>query len=257
MPCRSLVPGSAVLLGLAALAGCGVAPEPGPLAPAQAAETATGPAPASPTPDAALPPTEPSTPTPTAPAPKRPAPGTQQPLAGDGRPRTAWLTIPALDLEDLPVRPHQGTPDDARGTRIQDGGSAASPFGTGGLVGAGGVGNYLVTGHRTSSTKPFAHLPKLRNGAQVYVDTEDHRYTYRIIETRLTSFRSARSLREQSAAVPGSPKARPRRAMITLSTCRTPEDRAEGNSWSDELGNPEHRIDKIGVLVAAAPRARS
>ena len=37
--------------------------------------------------------------------------------------------------------------------------------------------------------------------------------------------------------------------MITLSTCRTPEDRAEGNIWSDEFGNPEHRIDKIGVLV--------
>ncbi len=38
--------------------------------------------------------------------------------------------------------------------------------------------------------------------------------------------------------------------MITLSTCRTPEDRAEGNYWSDRFGNPEHRIDKIGELVA-------
>jgi sortase A len=38
--------------------------------------------------------------------------------------------------------------------------------------------------------------------------------------------------------------------MITLSTCRTPEDRAEGNFWSDRFGNPEHRIDKIGELIA-------
>lgn len=38
--------------------------------------------------------------------------------------------------------------------------------------------------------------------------------------------------------------------MITLSTCATPEDRAAGNHWSDALGNLEHRIDKIGVLVA-------
>jgi sortase A len=38
-------------------------------------------------------------------------------------------------------------------------------------------------------------------------------------------------------------------AMITLSTCATPEDHAAGNYWSDRFGNPEHRIDKIGVLV--------
>jgi sortase A len=41
--------------------------------------------------------------------------------------------------------------------------------------------------------------------------------------------------------------------MITLSTCATPEDHANGNYWSDEFGNPEHRIDKIGVLVAQRP----
>ncbi len=169
----------------------------------------------------------------------------------------AWLTIPELDLVDLPVSPHQGTPDDAQGTRIQDGGSAASPFGTGGLVGPGGIGNYLIAAHRTSSTKPFAMLPALPEGADVHVATEHHRYTYRIIETRLTSFRSEQSLREQSAAVPGNPDAPPFQAMITLSTCRTPEDRAEGNYWSDEFGNPEHRIEKIGVLVAATPTAGS
>ena len=37
--------------------------------------------------------------------------------------------------------------------------------------------------------------------------------------------------------------------MITLSTCATQEDHAAGNYWSDALDNPEHRIDKIGVLV--------
>ena len=37
--------------------------------------------------------------------------------------------------------------------------------------------------------------------------------------------------------------------MITLSTCATLEDHAAGNYWSNKLNNPEHRIDKIGVLV--------
>jgi sortase A len=41
--------------------------------------------------------------------------------------------------------------------------------------------------------------------------------------------------------------------MITLSTCATPEDVALGNRWRDSLGNLEHRIDKIGVLVATRP----
>ena len=41
--------------------------------------------------------------------------------------------------------------------------------------------------------------------------------------------------------------------MITLSTCATPEDHAAGNHWADEFDNPEHRIDKIGVLVQTSP----
>ena len=77
------------------------------------------------------------------------------------------------------------------------------------------------------------------------------RYTYRIVETRSTSFREPRSLREQRAAVPGEPGAEPSRAMITLSTCATLEDHAAGNWWADRFDNPEHRIDKIGVLVGS------
>ena len=76
------------------------------------------------------------------------------------------------------------------------------------------------------------------------------RYTYEIVRTRSTSFRSPVSLERQSAAVPGRPGRTAARAMVTLSTCATPEDHAAGNFWADEFDNPEHRIDKIGVLVA-------
>ena len=41
--------------------------------------------------------------------------------------------------------------------------------------------------------------------------------------------------------------------MITLSTCATVEDHAAGNFWADRFDNPEHRIDKIGVLVRSRP----
>ena len=49
--------------------------------------------------------------------------------------------------------------------------------------------------------------------------------------------------------MPGQPGKKPHRAYITISTCATPEDHAAGNFWHDRFGNPEHRIDKIGVLV--------
>jgi sortase A len=190
-----------------------------------------------------------------APAPSEPPTSTPAgPRPADGEQRRAALSIPALGIQDLPVVPYRGTTDDAPGTAIQDRGNAASPGGPRGGTGPGGVGNYLVTAHRLSSTQAFLDLPDLRRGQRVHVEVREEgarvRYTYEVRTTRRTSFRSQRSLREQRAAVPGRPGAEPTRAMITLSTCATPEDRAAGNDWSDRFGNPEHRIDKIGVLVA-------
>jgi sortase A len=211
---------------------------------------ATDPSPVRPTPDGPTARTSPAaTPSPEPTPTPSPSPSARL-RTSDGRPRAARLSIPALGIEDLRVQPHRGSPDDARGTRIQDGGIAASPHGPDGGVGPGGVGNHIITAHRLSSTQAFLDLPRLRVGARVHVEAGGRRYTYRITGTRITSFRSPRSLAAQSAAVPGRPGERATRAMITLSTCRTPEDRREGNYWSDEFGNPENRVDKIGVLVA-------
>jgi sortase A len=170
-------------------------------------------------------------------------------VPSDGRPRLARLSIPALGLHRLRVVPYRGRTDDAPGTRIQDRGLAASPYGLRGGVGPGGLGNYQVTAHRTSSTRPFQMLPELRIGRRVVVESGGVRYVYEIRRTRQTSFRSPRSLAQQRAAVPGRPGVAPTRAFLTLSTCATPEDHARGNYWANELENPEHRIDKIGVLV--------
>ncbi len=186
-----------------------------------------------------------------------PAPAPPPLAVSDGRPRDAFLSIPDLGLRDLAVVAYRGFTDDAPGTEIQNEGRAASPYGPLGGIGPGGVGNYQVTAHRTSSTRAFEFLPELREGDRVVVRAGGIDYVYRITTTRETSFRSARSLREQRAAVPGHPGRTPTRAMITLSTCATREDHAEGNYWADEFDNPEHRIDKIGVLVATRePRSR-
>ena len=159
------------------------------------------------------------------------------------------MSIPALGLRDVAVVRYRGRPDDGPGTRLQNTGAMASPRGPGGGVGPGVVGNFIVTGHRTSHGAPLAELPALDAGELVRVRSGERVFVYRVTRTRSTSFRSPASLAEQSAAVPGRPEATPVRPMLTLSTCATPEDHAAGNYWSDEHGNPEHRIDKIGVLV--------
>jgi sortase A len=180
------------------------------------------------------------------------APEPAGPRTSDGAPAAARLSIPTLGITGLRVVPYQGWTDDAPGTEIQNRGLAASPYGPRGGVGPGGVGNYQVTAHRLSSTRAFEFLPRLQHGQRVAVETARWRYVYEIRQTRRTSFRSARSLALQRAAVPGHPGREPTRAMVTLSTCATPEDHAAGNFWADEFGNPEHRIDKIGVLVRSS-----
>jgi sortase A len=186
-----------------------------------------------------------------------PEAGPVGPRPSDGRPRRAVLRIPSIDVR-VPVVPYVGWTDDAPGTAIQNRGRAASPHGPRGGVGPGGIGNHQVTAHRTSSTRAFELLPELRRGQRILVDVRrpgggTTRYVYLVTRTRETSFRSRESLRAQRAPVPGRPGATPTRATITLSTCATPEDHAVGNFWSDEFDNPEHRIDKIGVLVAVRP----
>ncbi|MFF3714211.1 class E sortase [Streptomyces phaeochromogenes] len=205
-----------------------------------------------PTGTSAKPPRESPAAAPATTAPVTPAPATpsQAPPKSDTRTRPAQLAIPAIGLKDLRVVPYEGTTDDWPGTRIQNGGVGASPYGSEGGVGPGEVGNYLVTAHRLSAGGPLRDLPSLAKGDSVVVTSGGTVYEYEITGTRETSFRSERSLAEQRAAVPGFPGRSPTQAMITISTCATPEDNAAGNFWRDDRGNPEHRIDKIGVLTS-------
>lgn len=186
-----------------------------------------------------------------------PSPSAAEPAVSKSgtRQESATMAIPSIGVENLRVVPYEGTTDDWAGTRIQDRGVAASPYGEGGGVGPGEVGNYLVTAHRLSAGGPLRELPSVAKGDSVFVTSDGKVYEYKITEARKTSFRSERSLAEQRAAVPGSPGERPTKAMITISTCATPEDDAAGNFWRDDKGNPEHRIDRIGVLVSTRAAA--
>ena len=182
------------------------------------------------------------------------APRANPSVAPDIRePRRSFLTIPRLGLRDYPVIRYRGSPDDAEGTRLQNDGSLASPRGTAGGSAPGEIGNYIVTGHRLSSTEPFRYLPSLPDGSRVWIRVGNVEHVYEVRRTRWTSFRTPASLTAQRAPVPGRPGVEATRPMITLSTCATIEDHAAGNYWADQFDNPEHRIDKIGVLLASRP----
>ncbi|NPD05283.1 sortase [Nocardioides sp. zg-1308] len=168
-------------------------------------------------------------------------------------PRRSFVTIPAIGLRDFPVVRYRGSPDDAPGTALQNAGEMASPRGPRGGTGPGEVGNFIVTGHRLTGTAPLRQSPSLRPGDRILVRTGDTVHVYEVRRTRWTSFREPASLRAQRAPVPGRPGQAASRPMITVSTCATLEDHANGNYWSDRFDNPEHRIDKIGVLVATRP----
>ena len=206
-------------------------------APTPSAPTSSAPA-SSPT--ASATPTPSPTPTPT-PAPERP------------EPVRSFVSIPAIGLSEAPVVRYRGSPDDGPGTAIQNAGPMASPRGPRGGVGPGEVGNFIVTGHRLSGSAPLRYSPSLRRGDRIRVRSGGTVFVYEVRRTRWTSFRRPASLAAQRSPVPGRPGRTPTRPMITLSTCATLEDHAVGNYWSDQYDNPEHRIDKIGVLVATRP----
>ncbi|MFG1627098.1 class E sortase [Kribbella sp. NPDC049227] len=160
------------------------------------------------------------------------------------------MAIPAIGVRGLRVVAYPGTADDRAGTRIQDRGVAASPRGPAGGVGPGQIGNFIITGHRTSHGRPLGRAPEMVNGDHILITVGGTVYDYVVNRTMTISFRKPAEKAQQNAAVPGRPGVAPTQAMITISTCATPEDHAAGNFWSDDLGNPEHRINKIGTLVA-------
>ncbi|PKH43873.1 class E sortase [Nocardioides alpinus] len=210
----------------------------------------------SPQPPAERPTTSAATPSPTPTVePTTPATpeATPEPEPTGPEPRRSRMSIPELGMRDFPVVRYRGSPDDAPGTALQNAGEMASPRGPRGGVGPGEIGNFIVTGHRRTGTAPLRDSPSLRRGDRIRVRSGDTVFVYEVRRTRWTSFREPASLRAQRAPVPGRPGESATRAMITLSTCATLEDHAVGNYWSDEFDNPEHRIDKIGVLVATRP----
>jgi sortase A len=77
----------------------------------------------------------------------------------------------------------------------------------------GKVGNFSVAGHRIR--KIFWRLDELRSGDVIGVETRDSWYVYKVTSRQVV----LPSATEVVAPVPGKPKAKPTKAMLTLTTC--------------------------------------
>ncbi|GIH71418.1 class E sortase [Sphaerimonospora thailandensis] len=79
----------------------------------------------------------------------------------------------------------------------------------------GQIGNFVISGHRTTYAAPFNRIDELRRGDDIVVDVADARYTYRVDHKEIVDPTDLAVV----DPVPGHPALRPSKAMITMTTC--------------------------------------
>jgi len=79
----------------------------------------------------------------------------------------------------------------------------------------GRVGNFVVSGHRTTYSAPFNQVDRLEPGDEILIDTRTTQYVYRVTGSRVVSPTRV----EVTAPVPFHPGRKPKKKLITLTTC--------------------------------------
>ncbi|HVF21189.1 MAG TPA: class E sortase [Mycobacteriales bacterium] len=102
----------------------------------------------------------------------------------------------------------------------------------------GEIGNFVVSGHRTTYGAPFGRLDELVPGDLLVVETRDRWFTYRLVGEEIVSPDDVAVI----LPVPRQPKARPSKALMTLTTCH-PKYSAK------------QRLISYAELVATDPKA--
>jgi sortase A len=101
----------------------------------------------------------------------------------------------------------------------------------------GRIGNFVLSGHRTTYAAPFHEIDELERGDHIIVEAREARYTYRVTSQDVVAPGEVDVL----APVPGKPDIRPIRAYITLTTCHPEFSAAQ-------------RLIVYGVLEDTVPR---
>jgi len=104
----------------------------------------------------------------------------------------------------------------------------------------GEVGNFVVSGHRTTYSAPFNRLGELDRGDKILIDTRDKQYVYKVTGRKIVKPDAT----EVTAPVPGHPKRRPTQRLITLTTCHPKYSAAQRMIIFGELDSALPRVDQ-------------
>ncbi len=121
---------------------------------------------------------------------------------GDG---WAVLRIPALDRDFRQVV--------VKGVGVEE--LKRGPGHYPGTAEAGGLGNVVLSGHRTTYGAPFERFGELTPGTAVVLETRDTWFTYRVRGSAIVSPTAV----EVTYPVPGRPGATPTERLLTMTTC--------------------------------------
>ena len=106
----------------------------------------------------------------------------------------------------------------------------------------GEIGNFVVSGHRTTYGGPFNRLDELRPGDAIIVRTARQVVTYRVTSTEIVLPSST----DVIATVPRRPGAKPTKAVLTLTTCHPEYSATERLVVFAELASIRPAADSVG-----------
>lgn len=79
----------------------------------------------------------------------------------------------------------------------------------------GKIGNFVLSGHRTTYDAPFNRLAELQKGDPIVIETKNSWFVYRVTRRQVVAPTSI----DVIEPVPGHPGAEPTKRLITLTTC--------------------------------------
>ncbi|RGA01494.1 class E sortase [Microbispora triticiradicis] len=103
----------------------------------------------------------------------------------------------------------------------------------------GQVGNFVLSGHRTTYAAPFNRIDRLQRGDDIMVDAWDARYTYQVTRKEVVDPGEV----DVVDPVPGHPGQRPTTAYMTMTTCHPKFSAAQRLVVQSVLVRREERRD--------------
>lgn len=113
----------------------------------------------------------------------------------------------------------------------------------------GQIGNFVLSGHRTTYSAPFNRIGELVPGDPIVIETKNSWFVYRVTEREVVLPTEV----DVIAPVPGRPGASPTRKMMTLTTCHPKYSAAQRLIVYSKLANAQRKAAGPPAVLTAGP----